>query len=87
MIADLEALRQRRQVELPPPAERKAIREAYGVSQGEVAQVLNVSRLTVSQWERGQTEPKPEHARKYADLLTQMKQSADNREGTSDDQH
>lgn len=73
MIAELEALRQRRSpVRLPPPDQRKAIRVAYGVSQGDVASVLGVSRLTVSMWERGQTEPKTEHAERYAALLDSM---------------
>jgi len=73
MIADLESLRRKRTPEsLPPPARRRAIRVAYGVSQEDMATVLGVSRLTVSMWERGQTEPKPEHAEKYADLLNQM---------------
>ncbi len=88
MIADLEALRQRRApVQLPPPDQRKAIRMAYGVSQNDVASVLGVSRLTVSMWERGETDPKPEHARKYSELLEQMKRDTDAREGNRRDQH
>jgi transcriptional regulator with XRE-family HTH domain len=81
MIANLEALRQKRtSTPLPPPERRRAIRVAYGVSQQDVGTVLGVSRLTVSMWERGQTEPKPEHAEKYAELLNQMA------EETPDDQ-
>lgn len=73
MIADLETLRRKRTpASLPPPDRRRAIRTAYGVSQEDMATVLGVSRLTVSMWERGQTEPKPEHAEKYANLLNQM---------------
>lgn len=87
MITDLEALRQRRApVQLPPPDQRKAIRTAYGVSQSDVASVLGVTRLTVSMWERGTAEPKPEHARKYSDLLDEMKRATDEREGSTNDQ-
>lgn len=89
MIASLEALRQKRApVRLPPPGERKRIRNEYGVSQGDVAAVLGVSRLTVSMWERGETDPKPDHAQKYAELLDQMQQEIKDKatEGNGNDQ-
>lgn len=73
MIATLKALRDKRApAQLPAPAARQRIRKSYGVSQSDMASVLGVSRLTVSMWERGQTDPTPEHARRYAELLDQM---------------
>jgi transcriptional regulator with XRE-family HTH domain len=86
MIAELEARRERRKPALlPAPDQRRSIRIAYGVSQKDIADVLGVSRLTVSMWERGQTEPKAEHAQKYAELLQSMSQEPA-QEGTTDDQ-
>ena len=85
MIAELEARRQRRHATaLPEPAQRKAIRVAYGVSQGDMAAVLGVSRLTVSMWERGETAPNPENTQRYAQLLELMSEHSD-REGPTDD--
>lgn len=76
MIAELEARRKRRSAALPPPDQRRSIRVGYGVSQKDVAEVLGVSRLTVSMWERGQTEPKEEHAQRYAELLQRMSEAS-----------
>ncbi|MBR8830193.1 MAG: hypothetical protein N5P05_002853 [Chroococcopsis gigantea SAG 12.99] len=39
------------------PEEIEAIREREGVSQAVFARYLNVSRNSVSQWERGETHP------------------------------
>jgi transcriptional regulator with XRE-family HTH domain len=84
MIAELEARRERRRPALlPAPDQRKSIRVAYGVSQKDVADVLGVSRLTISMWERGQTEPKAEHAQKYAELLHSMSEAPTPKESES----
>ncbi|MET7585084.1 helix-turn-helix transcriptional regulator, partial [Streptomyces microflavus] len=42
---------------LPPPAERKRLRVAHGLTLDEVAAALDVRRATVSGWEAGRTEP------------------------------
>ncbi|MET7655935.1 helix-turn-helix transcriptional regulator, partial [Streptomyces sp. NPDC005486] len=44
---------------LPPPAERRRLRQAHGLTLDEVAAALQVRRATVSGWEAGKTEPRP----------------------------
>jgi len=47
----LERVRARRK--LPPPAERRRIREAAGVSQREMAKALGTSWTSIQRWENG----------------------------------
>ncbi|MFE0775923.1 telomere-associated protein Tap [Streptomyces sp. NPDC058861] len=54
---------------LPPPAERKRLRSAHGLTIDEVASALQVRRATVSAWESGRTEPRPPERDAYAHLL------------------
>ncbi|MFD7626764.1 telomere-associated protein Tap [Streptomyces sp. NPDC059851] len=54
---------------LPPPAERKRLREAAGLSQDQIAAALQTRRETVSGWEAGRTEPRPPKRAAYARLL------------------
>lgn len=62
-------LEQVAQDELPPPAERKRLREAAGLSQAQVAQALDARREAVGNWESGRTEPRPPKRAAYARLL------------------
>ncbi|MEU3201929.1 helix-turn-helix transcriptional regulator [Streptomyces sp. NPDC006996] len=57
---------------LPPPAERKRLRQAHGFTLDEVAEALQVRRATVSGWESGKTEPRPPERDAYARLLTKL---------------
>ncbi|MFD6170026.1 telomere-associated protein Tap [Streptomyces coeruleorubidus] len=57
---------------LPPPAERKRLRQAHGLTLDEVAAALQVRRATVSGWEAGKTEPRPPERDAYARLLKQL---------------
>ncbi|MBV7700150.1 helix-turn-helix domain-containing protein [Streptomyces sp. TRM70350] len=57
---------------LPPPAERKRLRQAHGLTLDEVAAALQVRRATVSGWEAGRTEPRPPEREAYARLLKQL---------------
>ncbi|MGI5451516.1 telomere-associated protein Tap [Streptomyces sp. CA-243310] len=57
---------------LPPPAERKRLRAAHGLTIDEVATALKVRRATVSGWESGRTEPRPPERDAYARLLKQL---------------
>ncbi|MET9965767.1 helix-turn-helix domain-containing protein [Streptomyces sp. NPDC006356] len=57
---------------LPPPAERKRLRAAHGLTIDEVAGALKVRRATVSGWESGKTEPRPPEREAYARLLKQL---------------
>ncbi|MBX9399359.1 helix-turn-helix transcriptional regulator [Streptomyces sp. TRM72054] len=57
---------------LPPPAERKRLRQAHGFTLDEVAEALMVRRATVSGWESGKTEPRPPERDAYARLLNKL---------------
>ena len=57
---------------LPPPAERKRLRAAHGLTIDEVATALRVRRATVSGWESGKTEPRPPERDAYARLLDKL---------------
>lgn len=62
-------LEQVAQDDLPPPAERKRLREAAGLSQAQIAAALNTRREAVGNWETGKTEPRPPKRAAYARLL------------------
>ncbi|MFF4174120.1 telomere-associated protein Tap [Streptomyces sp. NPDC001744] len=59
---------------LPPPAERKRLRQAHALTVDEVASALKVRRATVSGWEAGKTEPRPPERDAYARLLDGLAQ-------------
>ncbi|MFE7764389.1 telomere-associated protein Tap [Streptomyces sp. NPDC057438] len=59
---------------LPPPAERRRLRQAHGLTLDEVAAALQVRRATVSGWEAGKTEPRPPERDAYARMLKQLAQ-------------
>jgi transcriptional regulator with XRE-family HTH domain len=59
---------------LPPPAERKRLRQAHGLTLDEVAAALQVRRATVSGWEAGKTEPRPPERDAYARMLKHLAQ-------------
>ncbi|MER5891982.1 helix-turn-helix transcriptional regulator [Streptomyces sp. NPDC001876] len=54
---------------LPEPAERKRLREAAGLSQTQIAKVLDARREAVGNWESGKTDPRPPKRAAYARLL------------------
>uniref|UniRef100_UPI00117FB3B9 helix-turn-helix domain-containing protein n=1 Tax=Streptomyces tricolor TaxID=68277 RepID=UPI00117FB3B9 len=58
----------RRQAELPPTAQRRALREALDLSRTQVAKALGVSPSTVAGWETGR-DPSGEIREKYAYFL------------------
>ncbi|MBT2442974.1 helix-turn-helix domain-containing protein, partial [Streptomyces sp. ISL-36] len=57
---------------LPPPEERKRLRQAHGLTLDQVAGALKVRRATVSGWEAGRTEPRPPEREAYARLLEKL---------------
>ncbi|MEU5313650.1 helix-turn-helix domain-containing protein [Streptomyces sp. NPDC021562] len=57
---------------LPPPAERRRLRQAHALTLDEVAAALKVRRATVGGWESGKTEPRPPEREAYARLLEQL---------------
>ncbi len=57
---------------LPPPAERRRLRQAHGLTLDEVAAALQVRRATIGGWEAGKTEPRPPEREAYARLLDKL---------------
>ena len=70
-MTTIEQLRGRIQTrrELPAPAVRRALRQAAGVSQSEIAQVAGVTRQAVALWEVGQRTPRGPHLDSYVGVL------------------
>ncbi|MFB7655093.1 MULTISPECIES: telomere-associated protein Tap [unclassified Streptomyces] len=54
---------------LPAPAERARLREAAGITQARLAQVLQTTTQTVKNWESGRAEPRPPRRQAYQRLL------------------
>ncbi|GAB2778122.1 helix-turn-helix domain-containing protein [Streptomyces chlorus] len=55
---------------LPPPEERRRLRESHSLSQAQLARRVGVSRETVHAWESGRTAPRGRKGEAYAKLLT-----------------
>ncbi|MEV6841749.1 helix-turn-helix domain-containing protein, partial [Streptomyces sp. NPDC051133] len=55
--------------EMPGPAERARLREAAGITQTRLAQVLQTTTQTVKNWEVGRSEPRPPRRQAYQRLL------------------
>ncbi|MYR83642.1 helix-turn-helix domain-containing protein [Streptomyces sp. SID685] len=71
---------------LPPPAERRRLRQAHALTLDEVAAALKVRRATVGAWESGKTEPRPPEREAYARLLEQLATLYPAPEGTGAEQ-
>lgn len=67
-------LEQVTQAPLPPPAERKRLREAAGLTQDQIAKALQARRESVGNWEAGRSEPRPPKGAAYARLLEGLAQ-------------
>ncbi|MFI9613048.1 helix-turn-helix domain-containing protein [Streptomyces sp. NPDC052023] len=57
---------------LPPPEERRRLREAGSLTQAQVAARVGVSKATVRAWESGRTTPDGQKAEAYAKLLASL---------------
>lgn len=57
---------------LPPPAERRRLRQRAGLSQLVIGRTLGVSAVTVCRWERGARTPSRRLAPLYADVLDRL---------------
>lgn len=68
---DTETLRRRLAARLAPPApsDIKAARKLLDLTQRNLADMLGVSRGSVSDWERGRSSPGPENLRRLTALL------------------
>jgi len=61
---------------LPPPAVARAIRDAAGVSQQQLADELGVGRVTIARWELGERTPRGELRLRYTSLLDELRDLA-----------
>ncbi|MEU2561667.1 helix-turn-helix domain-containing protein [Streptomyces longispororuber] len=57
---------------LPPPKERRKLREAVSLTQAQFATLVGVTRATVRAWEAGRTEPRGRRRAAYAKLLESL---------------
>lgn len=63
---------QRPAAPLPPPNERRRLREAGSLTQDQVADRVGVTRETVRAWENGRTAPRGRRREAYAQLLSSL---------------
>ncbi|MCB8904166.1 MULTISPECIES: helix-turn-helix domain-containing protein [unclassified Streptomyces] len=56
-------------VTLPPPKERRRLREALALSEEQVAEAMGVTKATVKAWETGRSAPRGRKREAYAKLL------------------
>lgn len=62
--------------DLPSPAERRAIRKAAGLSQGELAEAIGVTRQAVSHWEAGTRTPQGALLDRYVSAIRTLMDAA-----------
>jgi DNA-binding XRE family transcriptional regulator len=76
MSATLEDLttRLRTRRDLPAPLVRRVLRTTAGASQQDVAEVVGVTRQSVSLWEQGRRHPRGKHLDSYAEVLRTFRQ-------------
>lgn len=63
----LDLARARRR--LPSPEARRLLRERSGLSQGDIARAVGVTRTAISLWESGAREPRAVNLHRYVQLL------------------
>jgi transcriptional regulator with XRE-family HTH domain len=74
----VERVRVRRR--LPDPQLRRVLRKSAGLSQGEIAAALGVTRSTVCRWEGGRREPRHRMLAAYVALLDRLARDAARRD-------
>ena len=57
---------------LPPPAARRALRERKHLSQGDLAEIVGVTRQALSNWERGLRAPRGTTRARYLAALDEL---------------
>ena len=62
---------------LPPPSERRSIRERVGISAAELAVSIGVSPATIYNWEAGTRSPQGLQRAAYAAALEKLTASKD----------
>ena len=66
--------RTRKRPELPAVEDRRAIREASGMTQAQLAVAIFVSPSSIAGWERGIRQPRGLQRDAYAKALNQLKE-------------
>ncbi|EGX56038.1 hypothetical protein SZN_29817 [Streptomyces zinciresistens K42] len=69
---------------LPPPAERRRLREAASLTQAQIAARVGVGRGTVRAWEAGRTTPSGPRKEAYARLLLSLARQTERQDGTEE---
>lgn len=62
--------------DLPTPRIRRSIRLRAGLSQQDIAELLDVSRVAVSRWEDGSRKPNRRNVRRYVEVLEALDEAA-----------
>lgn len=60
---------------LPSTATRRALREAAGLTTEQLAQVLNVTRQTICNWELGRRDPRGHQRLAYLEALRFLREA------------
>ena len=60
-------------VDLPPPAERRALRKALGLTGQEVAGLVGCSHVAVVHWEKGERTPQGDNRTRCRELLDALR--------------
>ncbi|WP_328757491.1 helix-turn-helix transcriptional regulator [Streptomyces sp. NBC_00271] len=75
-VAEKIRSRLRVRLELPQPDERRALREAAGLTQEDIAEALGVTRAAVGHWETGARSPRGRLLTEYVDVIRVLRESA-----------
>ncbi|MDC0765851.1 helix-turn-helix domain-containing protein [Streptomyces sp. HD] len=70
--------------QLPPPEDRRRLREAGSLTQAQVASRVGVNRETVRAWETGRTTPRGIRREAYAQLLDSLAKETAAQEGAAE---
>jgi transcriptional regulator with XRE-family HTH domain len=71
-ISEILRRAEARNLALPSPPLRRALREEKALTQADVAQVLGVDRATVARYELGTRSPRGDIRRRYAEVLAEL---------------
>jgi transcriptional regulator with XRE-family HTH domain len=75
-VADGIRSRLRVRLDLPPPEQRRALREAAELTQQELADVIGVSKQAISHWETGIRTPRGAFLGRYVEALRTLREAA-----------
>lgn len=75
VVADQVRARLRVHLNLPSPAQRRALREAAGLSQQELADAIGVSQGAIQHWELGRRTPRGKLLDRYVEALTALREA------------